>query len=187
MRPPTSGSVLVAGALLMLLAAPASAQSGVPGGRIDTAREHRARVRAEAFASVAEFLARWRDAWNGGDANALARLYAAEASARLPGQRMVQGSEPLGAALSEAVAAGTPISESVIDFESDGETAAVVSHYYMVREGRSITGIVVAMLVRTGRTWRLRMHVFDDALQPFDPLPGGDLHAHVSARPSRGQ
>jgi uncharacterized protein (TIGR02246 family) len=169
-----SGPVLIAGVLLILLAAPAAAQSGVPGGRIDTAREHRARVRAEAFASVAEFLGRWREAWNGGDADALARLYAADASARLPGQRMVQGSEPLAAALREAVAAGTPISESVIDFESDGETAAVVSHYYMVRDGRSIAGIVVALLVRSGRSWRLRMHVFDDALQPFDPLPDGE-------------
>src|SRR5262245_38924726 len=63
--------------VLLLLAVPVSAvaQAGVPGARLETGRDHRAAVRAEAYRSVARFFADWREAWNGGDAKALARLY----------------------------------------------------------------------------------------------------------------
>lgn len=164
-------AAVIAGGLLFGPAKPASAQAGVPGGRIDSAREHRAAVRAESYSTVAGFFARWREAWNEGRTDVLARLYLDDASARLPGQSLVQGGEALGSAMRDAVARFKPIAMSDVDFDSDGQTSVVVSRYFMERDGVHVTGIVTAVLIRAGRSWRLRMHIFDEATQPTDPLP----------------
>jgi uncharacterized protein (TIGR02246 family) len=121
---------------------------------------------------VNAFMARWREAWNSRDTTALERLYLDDASARFPGQRMVRGREPFAEVMRQALRSGTTISMSDIDFESDGETAVLVSYYFVRRDGENVAGLVTAVLLRVRSGWRLRMHVFEDALQSIGAPPG---------------
>jgi uncharacterized protein (TIGR02246 family) len=155
------GLVLVlAGGLVDVV--PVAAQAGVPGGRMDTGAQHRAVVRAETYREVANFLAGWREAWNARDHAALARMYHDEASVRFPGGVVVQGRDPVLDAIAEAAAASPRMAMADVDFDSDGQTAMLVTRYTFQRDDRQHTGLATAVLVRAGRSWRLRMHVFGE-------------------------
>jgi ketosteroid isomerase-like protein len=157
---PAGAWVIAAVVALLAAVEPAAAQ---PGGRLDSAQAHRAAVRAEAYSGVAAAMFDWNDAWRRRDARALARLYDAEAAARLPGQSFVRGRDPLARALRDAVAAGSRVAMTDLDFDSDGATAVLVSRYRIEGAGPPVTGIATAVLVlhRSGG-WRFRTHVFGD-------------------------
>lgn len=163
-------------AVFVMLTTPATAaaQSGVPGARLESGRDHRAAVRAEAYASAARFFAQWREAWNNGEADALLRLYTEDAIARLPGEQIVRGQEPLQTAVRKALATPSVISTSDLDFDSDGERCIVVARYVQQRNGRALQGIVTAVLYRHRASWRMRMHVFDAPETPVDGDPSSD-------------
>lgn len=154
-------SVLIAAFMIAVSVTNAAAQEGVPGGRIGSGREHRALVRAEAYSSATAFLAKWRELWRAGDVDALIKLYTDDASLRLPGQRVVRTKTPLKNALRSALSNGAPIEMSNIEFDSDGEIAVLVSCYLTRSGGTEISGVVTAVLYRSGRSWKLRMHMFD--------------------------
>jgi uncharacterized protein (TIGR02246 family) len=141
--------------------ASAFAQAGVPGSRLETGRDHRATVRAEAYRSVARFFAEWREAWNSGDARALARLYTDDATLRLPGQVLVRGKEPVENAIRAATTSTTALAMSDVDFDSNGEWAVLVARYTVTRDGKLVEGVMTAVMFGRGSSWRLRAHTFD--------------------------
>lgn len=157
------GGRLVRGVVLVLTVAPVAvkAQSGIPGGRLDTGRDHRARVMAEAYGGVAGFFAKWREAWNDGDADALMRMYTDDATVRLPGQLIVRGQEPVEGVVRASIGAAATISMSDVDFDSDGERSTLVARYVLRREGHMIGGIMTALLHKYRSGWRIRVQVFD--------------------------
>ena len=153
--------VLIAAFLVSAAVTRAAAQEGVPGGRLESAREHRALVRAEAYSSASQFLARWRELWRQRDVEALIKLYTDDAALRLPGQRVVRTKTPVSNALRAAITEASSIDMSNMEFDSNGELAVMVSCYLTRRAGQDITGVMTAVLYRTGRRWKLRMHLFD--------------------------
>ena len=166
----TIRSYLIATGLLAVLTATAHAQAGVPGGRMDAARDQRAQVRAEAYISVASFLSRWRALWDGRNAAELVKLYTEDASVRLPAQLMVRGRGPITAMLQTAVGSASSPTMSDLDFDSNGEIATVVSCYFTRIDDREVTGTVTSVLYASGRTWRIRLQMFDPPRQ----AAGGD-------------
>jgi uncharacterized protein (TIGR02246 family) len=162
--------------VLLLLSVPVSAvaQAGVPGARLETGRDHRAAVRAEAYRSVARFFAEWRESWNSGDAKALARLYTDDATLRLPGQVMVRGKEPVETALRSALNRTAALSMSDVDFDSNGEWSVLVARYTIKRDGHLMEGVMTAVMYGRGSSWRLRAHIFD-APEKAESPPGAAM------------
>ena len=152
---------LLLGALCLPVFSDAFAQAGVPGARLETGRDHRAAVRAEAYISVSAFLTNWREAWQKRDANALNKLYIDDAVVRLPGHPVVRTRTPVEKMIHEAIASAAPIEMSDVDFHSDGEIAIVVSCYFTRQADREVKGLVTAVLLRSSRSWRVRAHMFD--------------------------
>jgi hypothetical protein len=64
--------------------------------------------------------------------------------------------------LQSAIADAGPIGMADVDFHTDGETAILVSCYFTRQKGRDVTGVVTAVLLRTSRSWRVRVHMFDE-------------------------
>jgi ketosteroid isomerase-like protein len=137
------------------------AQAGVPGSRLENGSDHRAAVRAEAYRSVAKFLAEWREAWNGNDSQALARLYTDDATLRLPGQQIVQDKASIDSTAQAAVRSAARLSMIDLDFDSDGQRSILVSRYVLQREGHLVEGIMTAVMYAHRSSWRLRVHTFD--------------------------
>jgi ketosteroid isomerase-like protein len=162
--------------VLLLSGWPASAvaQEGVPGGRLDSAQGQRAAIRAEAYKSVARFFAEWREAWNRGDANALARMYTDDATLRLPGQAIVQGKQPIDTTLRAVAAGATAVSMTIVDFDSNGEWSILVARYILRREGNLVEGVMTAVMYGYRSSWRLRMQTFD-APEKAAPAPGAAM------------
>jgi ketosteroid isomerase-like protein len=181
--------------LVLLVSGPATAfaQEGVPGARLPSGADHRAALRAEAYRSVARFFAEWREAWNSGNAQALARLYTEDATVRLPGQALMRGKGPIETTLRAALASGARLSMSDVDFDSDGERSILVSRYILRREGHVVEGVMTAAMYGYRSRWRLRVQIFDapetaattpgtvSAVTPL-VLPGGGPAASTPAQ-----
>jgi ketosteroid isomerase-like protein len=148
--------------LLLLGGWPVSvlAQEGVPGSRLESAQGQRAAIRAEAYKSVTKFFAEWREAWNAGDATALACLYTDDATLRLPGQGIAGKAANRHHARAAAPGAAT-LSMTIIDFDSNGEWSILVARYILRREGHLVEGVMTAVMYGHRSSWRLRMQIFD--------------------------
>jgi hypothetical protein len=126
-----------------------------------SAPELRQAVRAAAYEHVADLLAEWREAWNGGDAQALARLYTDEATLRLPGQALVQGREPIEKTVRTAADGAARLSMVDLDFDGYSDWSVLVARYVLNRGGILVEGVMTAIIYGERSGLRLRAHIFD--------------------------
>jgi hypothetical protein len=97
----------------------------------------------------------------------MADLYTDAAYLILPDAELIQGRDSIRSALSKALPGLVEVRTGLIEFlTSDRMAYALGPFWYRMADGdttRTLIGTHVAILLREGRTWRIRSQVFTSA------------------------
>jgi uncharacterized protein (TIGR02246 family) len=166
-RSPSAARLIALSATL--LAAPAAAQV-VPGAPTINWDRDRNEYNMEVLKAFNEVMQAWRDGWQNEDAAAMAALYIDAASLVLPGTELIQGRDSIRSELSKALPGVLEVRTGLSEFlASDRMAYALGPFWYRMRDGdttRTQIGTYVAILLREGRTWKIRSHVFSSTSPP---------------------
>lgn len=148
----------------------------VPGGSgAPEARRARAEYRARVLEQVRGRMERWREAWNGDDADAIVRFYSDDAVYRPPRSGALRGSELVGRFMAQALPLAGEIQTGLTDLEGSGRYVYLAGPWQHEQDGQTWSGDFV-MVLEMGRTWQIRSQLFStapDAQAPGLPSFGG--------------
>ena len=163
-RPPPFASLIALS--VTLLASPTAAQVGRGAPNINWDRD-RNEYSAEVLKAYNDVMQSWRDAWQGEDAKAMADLYTDAAYLILPDAELIQGRDSIRSALSNALPGLVEVRTGLTEFMASDRTAyALGPFWYRIRVGenaRTLIGTHVTILIREGRTWKIRTQIFTSA------------------------
>jgi len=110
----------------------------------------------------------WSAAFNRGDADALARLYAQDGVLMAPGSEPVVGRAGIGAALQGFIDSGVKLQLEVKDVMSDGYLAVVSGKYVMTSaEGDHVDhGPYVEVWWSKDGQWHMHKDIFNSSMAP---------------------
>jgi uncharacterized protein (TIGR02246 family) len=110
----------------------------------------------------------WSAAFNRGDADALARLYAQDAVLMAPGAEPVEGRDGIRGALAEFIEAGLQLQLEIKDVMSDGYLAVVTGKFVMTSaEGDHVDhGPYVEVWWSKDGQWHMHKDIFNSSMAP---------------------
>ena len=134
---------------------------------------------AEDIKAINAVRMQWVDAFNQGDAAAVASLYTEEARRLPPNRQMIVGRESIQADVQNTFDAGAgDLQLTVIELSVNGDMAHDVGEYTLTiqpEEGEAIndSGKFVVILKRENGTWKLYVDIWNSSL----PLPAAEEEA----------
>ena len=110
----------------------------------------------------------WSAAFNRGDADALARLYAQDAVLMAPGAEPVEGRDGIRRALTEFIEAGLQLQLEIKDVMSQGYLAVVTGKFVMTSaEGDHVDhGPYVEVWWNKDGAWHMHKDIFNSSMAP---------------------
>lgn len=162
--PPSAARLIALSATL--LATPAAAQV-IPGAPTVNWDRDRNEYNTEVLKAYNDVMQAWRDAWQGEDAKAMAALYSDRAHLILPDAELIQGRDSIQSELAKALPGVVEVRTGLSEFMASDRTAyALGPFWYRIRDGentRTLIGTYVTILIREGRTWKIRTQMFTSA------------------------
>jgi len=142
-------SACLAALALVLIAGPASAQQ---------------KAKAQLMVRSSE----WTAAFNRGDAEAVARLYAQDALMMAPGAEPVMGRDGIQAMLAGMAESGVQLQLEILDVMSEGYLAVVNGKYVMTSaEGEHVDhGPYVEVWWSKDGVWSIHKDIFNSSMTP---------------------
>lgn len=154
-----AAAVALSGALV-----PGPVTGQAPGyTQIDT-RQIFAEFHAEVLANLNEVMDAWGTAWSTDRVEDLIDLYWENAVLIPPETAPVRGAEALAAYFEGAMSSQGAVEGFMLDFDASGGMAVVYGNFLMQlqgdRGGQELSGSLVTVYLRRGRTWKIRSQIF---------------------------
>lgn len=171
---PRLPAFLLAAALAMVAAVDATAQNPQEGWR-PSAEEARGEYYAYVIRSITDQLGEWRADWEADDLDDLTRRYTQNGVLYLPGNgNPIRGRDALRTEFARLLPSVGSIDLGMAEFDASGGMAYIAGRIsYRIddgADGHRVRGGHVTILVREGRTWRIRFqHLFESDDQGLTP------------------
>jgi uncharacterized protein (TIGR02246 family) len=165
MKPGTKSFAATLGLLATTLFCGAAEAQVIPihGGN---ARQEQMLYAAETLQEYQNIIRDWTAAWGRGSARDVARLYLEDATLVPEGGVILRGRREIVPALDPLLASRRNVRINLVEYEVRGTLFYALGSYTHseVVDGngnnRNVTGMVVTILQRDGRSWRIRSQIF---------------------------